>query len=111
MIQEQVLKKVLLHLASASFPSLCGYIYDFKLSLYDRPYPTFCVVCTTYNKLSHVQRKMKICIFNDTRVGKNISIYYFSAWVIYSKLIFIWVLYMGKHSYMKRFLWEFISEA
>lgn len=54
MIQEQVLKKVLLYLASASFPSSCGYIYAFKLSLYDRPYPTFCIVCTIYNKLSHV---------------------------------------------------------
>lgn len=71
------IKESTIALASASFPFLCGYIYDFKLSLYDRPYPTFCVVCTTYNKLSHVQRKMKICIFNDTRVGKNISIYYF----------------------------------
>lgn len=101
MIHEQVVKKVLLHLASAYFPSSCGYIYAFMLSLYDRLYPTFCVVFTIYNKLSHAQRK--ICVFKDTRVGKNISIYYFPAWVIYSKLLFLWVLYMGKHSSMKRY--------
>lgn len=97
----RVVKKVLLYLASADFPSACGYIYAFMLILYDRLFPNFCVVFTIYNKLSHIQRK--ICVLKDTRVGKNISIYYFPAWVIYSKLLFLWVFYMGKHSYMKRY--------